>query len=520
MGETRDPAFLIDRVRSSTSHRARSGLRVPVMLAMLSGALYGMALAPDAPPILAWLALAPLFAACAQARPPVAALCGAIYAVVATALLASWFPGMLQSFFGLTPAGSWLGWLALAVLVNGLPYALLGAWLAWRRRRAAPSPLLVGAGWLAAEWLRVHGPVPNPYALLATSQVGTPFAQSADALGVLGVGAVVAIGGACLAAIAVPGLRGPRPARDLPLAAGVVAVVFAYGSWRGGLHYGDGELVRVTLVQPASTPYGDGDGSSRALERLLALTGSAEPADSRLVFWPESAVDFYLRESGGDRNRVFALASTPRTELILGGPHYRYGEPSADYFASAFLVRDGRVAGRYDKRRLVPFAEYAPLGAWLPAAATLRPGARSRPLPATGAAVGAFLCGEVLFPEVARELSLAGATLLANPSNDDWFGAEAPARHQLHAAALRAIENRRPLVRPTRSGYSAVIDARGRPVAVSAFGVAQQLEARVEPSSATTFHQRAGFALAPASAGLAILAASRPRRRHPGGTRS
>jgi apolipoprotein N-acyltransferase len=514
MGETRDPALPgASDPSASTSEGSRARV-APMALAALSGTLYGMALAPEAPPALAWLALAPLFVACASARPPVAALCGVVYAVVATALLASWFPGMLRSFFGASLAGSWLGWLGLALLVNGIPYALLGAWLAWRRRRGAVAPLAVAAAWLAAEWLRAHGPVPNPYALLATSQLGTPFAQSADALGVFGVGAVVALGGACMAALFVPGLRGARPARDLGLALGAVAAAFAYGSWRGSLSYGDGEPVPVTVVQPAT----DTAAGSQRLERLLALTVPHGEDERRLVFWPESAVDFYLREDGAERDRVLATTRASGAELILGGSHYRYAEPAPDYFASVFLLREGRVAGRYDKGRLVPFAEYAPLGPWLPAAARLRPGDHVRPLAASGASVGAFLCGEVLFPEIARRLARAGATVLANPSNDDWFGAEAPARHQLRAAALRAIENRRPLVRATRSGYSAVIDATGRAVAVSVLGAPQRLDALVEPSSVATPFQRAGFALAPAGAGLGILAASWPRRRHRGGT--
>jgi apolipoprotein N-acyltransferase len=206
-------------------------------------------------------------------------------------------------------------------------------------------------------------------------------------------------------------------------------------------------------------------------------------------------------------------ASAPGTDLVLGGPHYRNAEPSPDYFTSVFLVRGGRVAGRYDKQRLVPFAEYAPFGARLPATTPqMRVGERVLPLETSAARIGAFLCGEVLFPEVARALSLAGATVLANPSNDAWFGAEAPARHQLRAAAFRAIENRRPLVRPATGGYSAIVDAHGETIAVSAPDGPALLEARIQPSAAKTPYQRAGFALAPGALGL-MFAVSLPRWR-------
>jgi apolipoprotein N-acyltransferase len=406
----------------------------------------------------------------------------------------------------------------MVVFVNAPPYALLCGWLAWRGRIRALAPLVVGAAWLAVEWLRAHGPVPNPYALLAMSQLGTPFAQSADALGGFGVGAVVAVGNATLAALVAPGLRGTRPTRDLALAVVVVLAAFVYGSWRHALSYGEGEPLHVAVIQPAAAANAGPERDGRSLDQLLALTRSVSDDEPLLVFWPESAVDFYLREAGDERERVLAATRSSSAELVLGGPHYRYAEPAPDYFASVFLVRGGGIVGRYDKRRLIPFAEYNPLAPWLPAsAAQLQPGETSRPLQARSASIGAFLCGEVLFPDVARRLSLAGATLLANPSSDGWFGAEAPARHQLQAAALRAIENRRPLVRATKGGYSAILDAYGELVASSVPGVATLLEARVRPSAVATPYQQLGYALAPCAVGLVVASSAWRRRRSESG---
>ena len=492
---------------------------VPIGLSALAGVLYGLAQAPDAPAVLAWMAVAPLLVACARVPPILAALCGVVFATVATALVSPWFPGMLQRFFGASTPVSWLGWLGLALFVNAPLYAVLCAWFAWRSRFGSVAPLLVGAAWLAVEWLRAYGPVPNPYALLAPTQLGTPLVESADAIGALGVGAAVATGNAVIAALVAPARGAARPLRDSGVAIAAIAMVFAYGAWRGARADADGETVPVALVQPGDRDAAPG---TDPLAQLLMLTRAARDEGPMLVFWPESAVDFYLREAGSDRDRVLAATRAPGLELILGGPHYRYADPSPDYFASVFLVRAGHVAGRYDKQRRVPFAEYAPLDGRVSAGTTpISVGERVRPLATSAAPVGAFLCGEVLFPEVARTLSLAGATILANPSNDRWFGAEAPARHQLRVAALRAIENRRPLVRPTTSGYSAILDAHGNTIAISELGRPALLEARIRPSAATTPYQRAGFALAPGAI-LVTCAASLRRRRcvESGGTRS
>ncbi len=487
---------------------------IAVALAALSGALYGLALAPGVSPVLAWVALVPLLVASARVGVAMGAVCGLLFAAVATGAVASWFPEMLRGFFGLSPAGSLLGWLAAALLVNGPPYALLCGWIAWRARVATVAPVLVGAAWLTAEWLRVHGPLPSPYAPLATSQLGTPLAQAADAIGAFGVGAVVVVGSAGLAALVVPALRGARPARDLAIAAGLVIGALAYGGWRGSLDHPHGEPLRVALVQPAPVPGARAtDAGGGSLDQLLALSERARAREAGLVFWPESAVTFYLREPGPDRERVLELSRSLRGGLVLPGPHYRYAEPAPDYYSSVFLLQNGRVTGRYDKSALVPFAEIAPFGGWPRPVTDYRPGLEGRLLRADGAAIGAFLCAEVLFPEIARALATAGASVLANPSNDGWFGAEAPARLQLGAAALRAIENRRPLVRATTGGFSAVIDAQGRILAAGDRTRADLIEATIHPSTVRTPFQRVGFAL-PVLAAALVVAASLPRPRH------
>jgi apolipoprotein N-acyltransferase len=109
-----------------------------------------------------------------------------------------------------------------------------------------------------------------------------------------------------------------------------------------------------------------------------------------------------------------------------------------------------------------------------------------------------------------------GAELIVNPSNDDWFASEAAAHHQIAAARFRAVENRRPLLRPSTSGRSVVLDAHGRILAAARFGEAQGVEADVRLGDTRTLYARwlelapgsgAGLALAP----LFYLAA---RRRH------
>ena len=166
----------------------------------------------------------------------------------------------------------------------------------------------------------------------------------------------------------------------------------------------------------------------------------------------------------------------------------------------------------YDKQRLVPFAESAPLGDWLRAdSAMYAPGRAPRLVETRSARVGAFLCAETLYPEVARGLARAGAELLANPSNDYWFGAPQAAAAQLTTATFRAIENRRWLVRATATGVSAIVDAHGRVAARSRGDGPEIVAAELRRSSAVTPYQRVGDLGVAVACLLCLALASRTR---------
>jgi class 3 adenylate cyclase len=91
------------------------------------------------------------------------------------------------------------------------------------------------------------------------------------------------------------------------------------------------------------------------LARYVELTASGA-AQADLIVWPEYATEAYLEEASTTRDTV--LHAT-RADLILGGPHYEAASSGTRYHNSAYLIRAGRVAARYDKHRLVPLAEDA-----------------------------------------------------------------------------------------------------------------------------------------------------------------
>jgi apolipoprotein N-acyltransferase len=289
-----------------------------------------------------------------------------------------------------------------------------------------------------------------------------------------------------------------------------LGLCLAYGGIRLTKDFGDGNPVRVALVQGAiaRTVGWDQSTSAANLARYLELNAVAVSEHAELVFWPEYAVDFYLSEETVERARLLDGVRAGGADVVLGAARYDFAGSETRYFNSVYWIdgRGGLRTARYDKQHLVPFAEYAPLGDWLRArSAMYAPGDSPSVLDTARAKVGAFVCAEALFPEIARGQARAGADVLANPSNDYWFGARQPAHEQLIAASFRAIENRRWVVRATSTGVSAVIDAHGRVTARSRGDGPEVVTADLERSNALTPYQIFGDA-GVAAACLALVA--------------
>jgi apolipoprotein N-acyltransferase len=145
-------------------------------------------------------------------------------------------------------------------------------------------------------------------------------------------------------------------------------------------------------------------------------------------------------------------------------------------------------------------------------AETYEPGQIPTGLRTRSGLMGALVCFEAMYPELVRTIVAGGVEMLANLSNDAWFGHATPAEQHLDMAALRAVETRRWLVRAATTGVSAIVDPWGRVVARIEFGRPGVISGEIRRSHAETVYQTWGDAPAWGAVGLA-LAASLGRRR-------
>ena len=209
--------------------------------------------------------------------------------------------------------------------------------------------------------------------------------QIACVTGVYGISFVIATANTTLAASGARGL--PRDvAGGLALAAALVLAMLACG--RGVLPSSAEEVSKGDAVGVAAVQGHVDLGSTwrsefyeRSLDIYLELTREAiRDGWPAVVFWPEAALSFFLEEDPGYRDVIARLAVAGNTKLVIGGPSVESAAPGELVpHNSIFLVdAQGHIAGRYDKRYLVPFSEYFPLR-WLDfVTAALRAGAGLR----------------------------------------------------------------------------------------------------------------------------------------------
>ena len=273
----------------------------------------------------------------------------------------------------------------------------------------------------------------------------------------------------------------------------------------------DGSL-RVRIVQtniPIDYPWG-GIEEEQLLDELsvLALGGGGNP---ELVVWPETPGPFLLSRDAPFAVRMSALARRLDAHVLVGYIDFRGEMPTN----SAGLVSPaGEQVSRYDKIHLVPFGEYVPFGDVLFFAESLvrnvgdfAPGTEHTISTVGEHRIAATICYEDVFPALMRQFTRRGAEAIVNITNDGWFGSTSAPYQHLRMAEVRAVENRRYVIRAANTGISAIIDPYGNVVSGTRLGERTLLDGVARYRSDLTPYVRFGdiFAFAAAFVAVAFL---------------
>lgn len=371
------------------------------------------------------------------------------------------------------------------------------------------AALWAGGLWAALEAVRGVMLTGFPWLVLSSAFSPWPFAvQGVSVLGAAGFSGLLA-GAASLLVIG----RGATP-RVAAVAALVLPAL--WGAWLVGVPVPQAGQASVVIAQGNIDQTSKWDEAYRlnTIKRYKTLTlGGVRQAPADLAVWPETALPFYLQEPNTFSVAVRKAVREAGVPVLTGTPAYTYDANDKVFLMhnrAVLLDADAAGKGFYDKEHLVPFGEYVPMGELLPfikklaeGAGDFVPGRSTEPLRLGPLRLGVLICYETIFPELAQARVTHGANLLVNISNDAWFGrSSAPLQH-LHLSVLRAVEQRRSIVRATNTGISAFIDPRGRITGSSGIFEADTLRSDdVRLVTATTFFHRHRLSL---GAGLAVM---------------
>lgn len=410
---------------------------------------------------------------------------GIAWGTVAGLIGLRFVPEVIQRF---TDLGTYASLLALLLLALGqsVPWGL-GALVthALRRRARVPLELAFTAG------IFVTVLVPTIFAWTPAGVVSPwpVFVQLGDVIGERGVSAVFALGSALLVR-AVRSRREPRVAlRWGLLGVGLFAALGLHGTLRMRSIAAASEglpEVRVALLNHGVDPLERWDPKNHVwiLDRLRELTRSAEAEGAELTVWPEAAYPYPVAHADRKAPRgARAIVGQGVRGPVLAGlithaspARQSDGSIVIDSYNSATLVTpEGTLQEPYDKLQLLWFGETVPGAQYVPwlrrvfqKSGSLLPGEapRALTLERTGAPavrMGVLNCYEDTLPSVGRWVTKElRPSLLVNVTNDAWFVGSAEPELHARLAAMRAIEQRRDLVRSVNLGVVSWIDATGR----------------------------------------------------------
>jgi len=244
---------------------------------------------------------------------------------------------------------------------------------------------------------------------------------------------------------------------------------------------------------------------------IAALNLSEETTDTpRLIVWPETSIPDATRNQY-TMDVIRSMARGYNATFVVGCLTWNPGEGEPldadsprigrDYYNSMVVFDDDdTITPIYSKMRLVPFGEVIPLKDqivdWFPEYPwgdnDIMPGSGYYVADTSVGKIGAVVCYESFFPQVARSIVAKGAEILVLGSNTSWFGRTRASYQHARFDTFRAVENATWFCRAATTGISSVIDPRGRTINETELFVADAFTVPVGLRTQTTFYTAHG----------------------------
>jgi apolipoprotein N-acyltransferase len=470
-----------------TYFRPQPGADTPPGLRLIAGAVSGAALSfsytGSYPSIYSWVCVGILILSLFRVRRLVAFGCGFLHGLLFVLTSVPWIATVLAVHGGLSSAGGWG-----VLLLIAMAWGILTGSFAWGVHRLSLQNFglaCLGAPflWVTFEFARAHLPeISFPWNLLGyPAAANLALVQLTTITGIFGLSFLVAAFNALLAwACASNSLTLPR---RIAAAAAATAVLVSVALTAPRLvpqtqahHFA--RAVQLNFPEVESYPADWFHAHTADLDEITRISLAPSAVDPDLLVWPEAPAPFSFQDT-----QFAKIASTLAIRFghpfLAGAVEWKPAVDPSDvtphgslfpYNSALLFDGQGQRLFVYDKIHLVPFGEYEPFPLIHRVVTSMssdvggfHKGNRYLvgQLP-RGNSFGVFICYEAIYPGEVRRFAAGGAQLLINISNDGWFGRSAAAEQHLRMARVRAVENRRWMVRATNNGFTVSVDPYGR----------------------------------------------------------
>lgn len=353
------------------------------------------------------------------------------------------------------------------------------------------------------------------------------FIQIADLVGVYGLSLVILYINIFLyKAVKDIGVDKKLNQRNMFFALLLFIVPFVYGWYKLAAYQYPERQVKVGLVQPNVNPWEKWSGGSinEQLSNYFELSEKAINKGARIIIWPETALPGYLLRGSYayEVERIYQFVNENRISLITGMPDINFffdlskapkgakilrsGDAAYTSYNSIFtFIPNTREIQKYQKNKLVPFGEKVPfvedlpfLGEfikWQVGISSWNVGTTQNVSDLGYVKVGAVVCIESIYPEYITKFVKNNADFIAIVTNDSWYGySSGPFQHK-EISVLRAVENRRTVVRNANGGISCIIDPMGRTLSATKLFTKDVIVGFIPINNEKTFYSQFPFVI-------------------------
>lgn len=371
--------------------------------------------------------------------------------------------------------------------------------------------------WISFEYLHLNWELSWPWLTLGNGFANATYlVQWYEFTGILGGSLLVLLMNILLFKLS---KKKTLKATLLPLSLLILSLLFSYNLIPDIKHE---EQLTVLIVQPNIDPYTDkfNVGYKKQLDDFIALAKTELSQETELLLGPETALIEEIWE-----NRIEATYSVrafrelqkefPNLNILVGASTYKmfsHGEQKTatareirnenifyDAYNSAVFIPDRGKVIVYHKTKLVPGVEKMPYPNVFDKLAAL-----AVDLGGVSGSLGSenkghqFVMEDIIitplicYESIYGDLKKGKTNLIAIITNDGWWKNTAGYRQHFAYARLRAIEQRKTIIRSANTGISGVIDTKGEIVQITKWNEKVCLTSIVSLNNEETFYYKFG----------------------------